>query len=413
MENNQDRPSFGRWIAFHVIPAFALLVVGVVLIAVIVKAMQKEPEQVEMQRVLPVIDTITVMPEAVTVEIASQGTVEARTRTNLVAEISGHVESISPALYAGGFFKKGDILATIDNTDYIANLATRKGRQAEAQLAYQQELEASAQALEDWKAIGNDNSPSDLVLRKPQIAIAEANLEAAQAAVKSASRDLNRTEVKAPYDGRVQEKFIDVGQIANARTTQIASVYSIDKAEIRLTISLNDTRFVDIPEAYRDESTNGEKPKVTIETSYGGETYQWEGIIDRSEGSVDPQTRLLYIVAQINDPYAKDPSQVTRPPLKVGSFVTATIHGNKIANAYKIPRRALRENNTVYIVTQDRHLEIRPVEVYQKTTEFAIVTGGLAPEELICLTPLQYVVNGMQVVIDGEQPEPATETPEA
>ncbi len=200
----------------------------------------------------------------------------------------------------------------------------------------------------------------------------------------------------------MQRKFIDIGQIANARSSKIASIYSTDAAEIRLAIPLNETRFIKIPEAYRDLSAQGSKPKVTIESSYGGAHYRWDGIIDRSEGAVDPQTRLLYLVARIDDPYGKAPNQ-NRPPLKIGSFVTATIEGKELPDAYEIPRAALRKNNTVYIVDDEGTLSIRKVEVYQKTTEKAIISSGLNPGERICLTTLQYVVNGMEVAVEQDE----------
>lgn len=402
MDQTEQRPPFARWLFIHVAPAFLIVAIALAATVGLVRFLKKEPEPHPFEKTLPAVEVATAQPQAAQVVVQSQGTVEARTQTHLVAEVSGRVESISPALYAGGFFRKGETLASIDPIDYQANLATAKSRLAGSQLAYQQELAASEQAREDWKTVGVGEEPSDLVLRKPQLEQAAANLEAAQIAVSMARRDLERTKITAPYDGRVQKKFIDIGQMANARTSQIASIYSVDTAEVRLAIPLSDTRYVDVPESYRDAQESASKPKVTIESSYGGKTYRWTGVIDRSEGSVDPQTRLLYLVAKIEDPYRKDPGS-DRPPLKIGSFVTAKIEGKTIENAYLIPRKALRENDTVYVVTPERTLEIREVDVYQKTTEIAILSGGIQPGELLCLTPLQYVVNGMEVQIDGEQ----------
>lgn len=406
MEQNEKRPPFAHWLFFHVAPALLIVALSLAALIGIVLFLKKEPEPHPFQKTLPAVEIYKAQPTAVSITVESQGSVEARIQTNLVAEVSGRIETVSPALYAGGFFKKGDVLATIDPTDYQANLATAKSRLAGNQLAFEQEKASSEQALEDWKAVGNSDSPSNLVLRKPQLEQASANLEAAQIAVSIAERDLERTQIKAPYDGRVQKKFIDIGQIANARNTQIASIYSVDTAEVRLAIPLSDTRFVDLPESYRDAKASGEKPSVTIESSYGGKTYQWSGVIDRSEGAVDPQTRLIYLVAKIDDPYRKDP-QSNRPPLKIGSFVTAKIQGKTIENAYSIPRKALHDNDTVYIVSPQNTLEIRNVEVYQKTTDTVVLSGGIEPGELLCLTPLQYVVDGMEVQIDhDEEPSP-------
>ncbi|MDQ8185042.1 efflux RND transporter periplasmic adaptor subunit [Pelagicoccus sp. SDUM812002] len=407
MEEKEYRPSFPQWLIFHVLPAGLILLLGSVVIIGVAIFFKHTPETRPSAKVVPTVEVIEVQPETVQAVVESQGIVEARTQTTLFAEVSGRVERVSPALYAGGFFAKGDVLAHIDNTDYLANLAAAKSRQAEAQLAYEQEQAASSQAMEDWKSVGSGDTPGELVLRKPQLARALANLEAATANVKSAERDLERTVVRAPYDGRVQTKFVDLGQFVNARTSQIASIYSVDTAEVRLGISLEETRLISLPETYADGTTNGEKPKVTITATYGGVDYDWEGVIDRSEGSVDPQTRLLYLVAQIENPYERA-GDSNRPPLKVGSFVRAEIMGETIQQSFILPRQTLRENDSLYVVTEDRKLEIREIQPFQKKRESVIIREGLEAGELVCLTPLQYVVNGMEVRIEGDpEPNPA------
>ncbi|MDQ8198578.1 efflux RND transporter periplasmic adaptor subunit [Pelagicoccus enzymogenes] len=404
MEEKEYRPNFPQWLLFHVLPAGLIILFGGAAIIGLALFLKQTPESKPSIKVVPTVEVIEVQPEITQAIVRSQGIVEARTQTTLLAEVSGRIESISPALYAGGYFAKDDILARIDDTDYVANLAAARSRQAEAHLAYEQELAASEQAMEDWKKIGNAQAPSDLVLRKPQLARALATLEAATASVVAAERDLARTAVKAPYDGRVQAKFIDIGQFLNARTSQIASIYSVDTAEVRLGISLDDTRLVPLPETYVDGTTSGSKPKVTLTATYGGKDYQWQGIIDRSEGAVDPKTRLLYLVAQVKNPYANREGE-NRPPLKVGSFVRAEILGETAVDSFKLPRRALREDDSLYIVTDDRTLEIRKITPFQKTRENVIVREGLKAGERVCLTPLQYVVNGMEVRLTTDPDE--------
>jgi RND family efflux transporter MFP subunit len=220
--------------------------------------------------------------------------------------------------------------------------------------------------------------------------------ESALAGVEMAERDLERTTVKAPYDGRIREKFADVGQMVSARQSQLARIYSTDTAEIRLPISLKDIEYLDLPESYSNRSTNDTKPRVIVSGSYGGAQYEWEGVIDRTEGAIDPKTRLSYVVAKIEEPYKKEENS-DRPPLKVGLFVEASIQGKRIENAFKIPRKALRENNTVYTVDQENRIVFKDVEVYQTDTEWAIITSGLEDGDRICITPLEYAVMGMQV----------------
>ena len=407
MDKDLNRPSVTKWLFLHALPAVALLFIMSAVIFGIASIIRKPAEPLPSEKILPVVEVISALPQEHTITVQSQGTVEARTQTTLFAEVSGRVESISPALYAGGFFREGDTLATIEKTDYIANLAAAKSRQADANLAYQQEQASSAQAREDWEALNSSGEPSELVLRIPQLERTKANLEAATAAVLSAERDLARTNVEAPYNGRVHRKFIDVGQFANARQSQIASIYSVDTAEVRLGISLNQTHLIRIPENFGEGAGHSTKPAVTIKAVFGGREHSWQGVIDRSEGAVDPQTRLLHLVAQIPNPYRSD-SASNRPPLKIGSFVTAEIQGAKINDAFVLPRRALRENDTLYIVRDDRTLEVRKVTPIQKTSEIVVVQGQLEEGDLVCLTPLQYVVNGMEVLLSTDNDEAET-----
>ncbi|MBL4576327.1 MAG: efflux RND transporter periplasmic adaptor subunit [Opitutaceae bacterium] len=331
MKSNTSNPHSPRWLFAYGLPPLIILIAVIVAFGALKlkpDAAKKMPEES-----LPVVKVIEVKVESIQLEIVSQGTVQARTETNLIAEVSGRILHISPALFAGGFFKKGDELVQIDPIDYEANLANALGGVAEAKLNYQQEKANSDQAKEDWAEL-QKGDPNDLVLRKPQLERALANMAAAKAAVKMAQRDLERTTVRAPYDGRVRKKLVDLGQMVSARSSQIAQIYSVDIAEIRLPLSLDEIHYLDLPEQYPDDSENREKPQVTIEAFYAGQTYQWKGIIDRTEGTIDPKTRLTYVVAQIIDPYDRDQSG-ENPPLKVGMFVEAHIKGKTIASAMK------------------------------------------------------------------------------
>ncbi len=377
----------------YVLPILVIFAAfGIIVAAFIFKP---EPERRETVQVLPVVEIVEAESKPITLGARSQGIVESRTETLLVAEVTGRIQSISNSFFAGGYFKKGDPLVEIDAVDYRANLALAKSRLAEARLAYEQEKALADQAREDWEGFGRGEG-SDLALRKPQLERAKAVYESALAGVEMAERDLERTTVKAPYDGRIREKFADVGQMVSARQSQLARIYSTDTAEIRLPISLKDIEYLDLPESYSNRSTNDSKPRVIVSGSYGGAQYEWEGVIDRTEGAIDPKTRLSYVVAKIEEPYKKEENR-DRPPLKVGLFVEASIQGKRIENAFKIPRKALRENNTVYTVDQENRIVFKDVEVYQTGTEWAIITSGLEDGDRICITPLEYAVMGMQV----------------
>jgi RND family efflux transporter MFP subunit len=409
MKTNTSKPHLSTWFfTYALAPAIVLVALG---LAIASSKLKPEPEKQKPKELLPVVEIIEAKTETIQLEIISQGNVQARTETNLIAEVSGRIQTISPALFAGGFFKKGDELVKIDPIDYEAQLANAFGGLAEAKLAYEQEKANSDQAKEDWTEL-QSGEPNDLVLRKPQLERAQANMDAAASAVKMAKRDLERTIVRAPYDGRVRQKMVDLGQMVNARTSQIAQIYSVDIAEVRLPLSLDEIRYLDLPEQYRDDSVDHQKPVVIIETIYAGETYQWIGVIDRTEGTIDPRTRLTYAVAQIINPYGKDPSG-TNPPLKMGMFVQARIKGKIISSAIEVPRKALRPDNQILIVDSKGKIDIREVQVLKENIETVILTNGIKNGENICVTPLEYVIDGMKVLIEGQESTKKDKTTEA
>ena len=397
---NDTKPSTFIWLLKYVAPF--IVVLGAIAILAMAFVLRPKPERKAPRQILPTVEIFEAQSETIVLEAESQGTVEARTETLLVAEVSGRIQSISDAFFSGGYFREGDPLLEIDPVDYIANLEAAKGRLAEADLAYQQEKALADQAREDWEAMGRGEA-SDLTLRKPQLARAKAQLDSAKAAVTVAERNLNRTVVKAPYDGRVRTKIANVGQMVAAQQSQLARIYATDIAEIRLPIGLNDIQYLELPESFSNQTADSDKPRVTLSVDYGGATHQWEGIIDRTEGAIDPNTRLAYAVAQIERPYAKSKGS-DRPPLKVGLFAKARIEGKRIENIIRIPRKALQVDNTVLTVDAENRIEIRDVEVYKADTQWAIITDGLTQGDRVCLTPLEYAVMGMQVELESSVP---------
>ena len=205
--------------------------------------LRPEQEKKEPQDILPTVETLQVYPEDLVVKVETQGTVEARTETVLTAEVSGLVEWVSPDFVAGGFFEKGEVLLKIDALEYESRLAEARSRLAQAELVYAQERALAEQAARDWEDLGR-GEPTDLVLRKPQLAKAKADREAAEAALRIAERNVRFTEVRAPYAGRVRRKRVDVGQSITARASQLAEIYSVEVAELRLPLSAKEAGFL-------------------------------------------------------------------------------------------------------------------------------------------------------------------------
>ena len=374
---------------------------------------KEEPEIVPPEPVIPSVEVIVVERSTVPLMVSSQGTVRARTQTQLTAEVSGRVLSISENFRPGRFISKGEVLVTIDAADYEANLAQAEASLAQAELNLAQEEALAEQAKLDWEDLGRGD-PSDLALNLPQVARASAQVKSAQAALQSARLDLEHTEIRAPYDGRVLAQNVDVGSYVSANPgTVVGTVYATDTAEVRLPVTDDEMTFLDLPFAFRDESDEI-GPEVILTAEFGGAEQTWYGRIIRSEAAVDERSRLLYVVANVDKPYERDPDFPNRPPLKVGQFVEATIEGKSLENAFQVPRIALVGNDRVLIADASDKLEIREVEVVMSDSQSAVITDGLEPGERVILSPLQYVVEGMPLkVVVMDSPEPETPQTEA
>jgi len=379
-------------IALPLLVLAGCIAVGVILIKTAPKAERRPAEPS-----LPVVETIRAAPQAYGVTLESQGTVSPRTQSSLISEVSGRIVSIANELRSGGFFEPGQVLLQIDPRDYDNAVTIARSELAQTRLALKEEIARGEQARQDWQRLGLAGEPDQLALRRPQLDSARAAVAAAEARLAQAEIDLQRTRIEAPYAGRVLEKNVDVGQYVTPGTV-LSRIYAVDYVEIRLPLSNRQLRYVDLPENYRDTETRPQPVPVDIKADIGGRTYTWQGRIVRTEGDIDTRTRQWFVVAQVDDPYARRDG---RPPLKVGQFVTAEIEGRRLENVYVLPRVALRPGEEVVVVTPDRVTDRRSVEVLWETTE-RVVVRGLNPGDDVVVSAATFVTNGTTVRLAGE-----------
>lgn len=302
-------------------------------------AMQEPPAEVDTAAPLPVVRVQTVSLDDHRFVIRSQGTVRPRTESRLVPEVSGNVVWVSPNLVSGGFFEADEPLLRIDARDYEQAVVGADAEVAAAKLRLAQEQAEAEIAREEWTDLG-EGPPPDLTARVPQLAQARAAVAAAEANLVTSRRNLERTEIRAPYAGRVREETVDLGQFVTAGGP-LGTIYAIDYVEIRLPLPDEDLAYIDdLPLLYRGQTAGG-GPRVVLRADFAGKTHEWEGRIVRTEGEIDPVTRMVNAVARVQDPYGRgeDPE---RPPLAVGMFVQAEIEGSVAEQCARLPRAALR-----------------------------------------------------------------------
>ncbi|MBB1303414.1 MAG: RND family efflux transporter MFP subunit [Pseudoalteromonas rhizosphaerae] len=341
------------------------------------------------------VQTLQLQPYQVMVD--SFGTVKPRTQSILVAQASGQIIASSEQFREGGFFEKGDVLLQLDDRDHRAEVKEAQANLLTAQQGFQEEQARSRQAIIDWQRLGNGEQASNLVLREPQLAAAQAQVLSAQAKLEKANLNLERTKITAPYAGRVLSRSVDLGQVVS-NNTQLATIYAIDSVEIRLPIKNKDLPFIDLPEQFRDGMKNANGSTVEFSSDLVG-MQKWQGQVARTEGAIDENAQQLYVVAQINDPY-KATAQ-NQYPIKIGQYIKAQISGKLVADVLVIPNSAIYQGTYVYIVDQGV-LQRKNIRLAWQNATQAIIADGLNMGDKLVLTPLGQVSSGTAVKVIGE-----------
>lgn len=340
------------------------------------------------------IRVVTVRAQDVQMTLASQGTVTPRTESVLVSEVAGLIKSVSPSFVAGGFFEKDEILVRLDVSDYEFAMIQARQQVAQAELVFQLEKQQGEIAQDEWRQLNDTPIPS-LVAREPQLAQADATLNAANAALQQAELNLKRAFIRAPFAGRIRTKSADVGQYV-IRGMAVAQIYSIDYAEVRLPLPDNQLQFLDMAFDFRGNEKDSHGPEVLLRANFAGSQQTWQATLTRIEAEIDNRSRMIHVVARAENPYGRSQDK-NRPPLAAGLFVQAEISGKQYKNIYAIPREAIKSNSQVLVIEQENKLYARNVKILRLDGETAYISEGLVNGEMVCLSKLDTFVDGMLV----------------
>ncbi len=363
------------------------------------------PKAQEVKRKVPFVKIVEARKVLLRTSVRTHGTVRPRTSTTLIAEVPGIIKEVAPftpakkdscTFRAGGFFRKDELLLKIEDLDLKTLKAEAMANLRRTELQLLQERELAKQAKIEW-GDRDWQLASDLVKRIPQIQKVEAEAMAAQAKLTQATQDLGRSSVRAPFEGRILETMADVGQQVGAGApAALARVYSLDAAEINFALGRSELRFLGFDDGIQETS----KTKVEAEILNDENRVIHEGFLDRSEGIIDPRTRLTNLVVQVENCFA-NPFSNSNPsePLSVGQFVKLILRGQEIS-AFVIPESAFRTEDQVFVVDEENRLRPREVSVIYRTRKEVWVNNGLLDGDRICITPIEVVADGMQILID-------------
>ncbi len=377
--------------ALHIFIAAALVIFGILVMRAL---MASKPEMKKARPTVkaPIVRTIKVKTGEKTIHIQGEGTVRPVREIELIPQIAGTIVYISPALINGGIFSEGETLLQIDPRDYRLAITLAEAGVKDAESHLQLTQQEAATAREEWRQHttsepAGDPKPSPLVAKEPQLAAARAKLSASSAELAKAMLNLERTEIKAPFKGRIAQKNVDIGQYVSPGKS-LATLFSTETAQIVVPFENEKLSWFHVP-----GFTNGKGPgsHATVHTFLAGRQLTWPGKVVRSEGKLDERTRMINIVIEVKEPYAK------MPPLAMGLFVTVDIKGRALSNTSTIPRSALHDGSLVWTVDKESRLRFREVEVALIQGSEAIIRTGLKNGDRLVTTPITTVTNGMKV----------------
>lgn len=372
-----------------------------IVVAVVLGMSRQAPERAGTERLAVLVEYVEVEPDTHQFVINSQGAVLPKYDSSLVAEVSGQVVYVSDRFVAGGFFEAGEVMLQIDPSDYEVAREEAHANLARAQAGVAEERALGRVAEAEWRSIEAGEIPS-LGLREPQLASALAELQSSEARLAQAERNLERTKIRAPFDGVLQNRQVTLGQYVTTNT-QVASLMSTNVAEVRLPLTDFDMAFIDLPSGILDDEVG---PGVELQASISGRPVTWQGSIVRTEGVMDAGSQVTYAVVEVQDPYNRQGPTHERV-LNFGRFVEAKVDGISVDGLIELPRYAVNSRGFAWVVTDDqpRLLERRAVEVERRDRQFVYISGGLEAGDKVMLTQLDNPIPGQRVRVTGDTVE--------
>lgn len=367
-------------------------------------ALAPEPEEAEEAPPGLAVFAEAIVETDLRLTVSAQGEVRPKREIIISPQIAGRIAYVSPDLVDGGFIRRGQVLVRLESADYELAVTRARSAVASAEQALARERAEAEIAIEDLEDLGiTDASP--LARREPQLAEARARLDSAEAQLAEAELALSRTAVVAPFSGRVAEQTADLGQFVSPGQS-LGSIFSTDVVEVALPITDEELGRLNLPLAF-GETAQDPGPPVVFEANVGGEPRMWRGRIVRTAAALDPRTRLITVIAELDDPYGEGADDGV--PMAPGLFVNATIEGELVPDVKLAPRAALRGEDEVYIGHPEAGiLEIRTVDVAFTNEVGAYLLGGVDAGELAIVSPIQAAFDGMKVRVIERLPDGST-----
>lgn len=446
MNETQQKEKFpdAPEIALRIFIFILIILAGIVVFAAFNLA-KPERKRIKPEKTPPLVDIIRVNPAERQIIVDAMGTVTAAQEISLKARQSGEVIMVSPEFIPGGFFKKGDVILKTDPADTLIEVRRKEAALSSAkatldiELGYQDVVKQELSLVET--TTGKAFKKKELALRKPQLDQARAQYDAARADLDAAKLNHSRTIIRAPFNCMILTRSVNLGEHVSAQAN-LGTIAGTDAFWVEAAVPIDQLRWLRIP-----ETSGGDGSRAYITSRYQEpEAAPHKGDVLKLTGSLTEQSRMGTLIVRVTDPLVRNTSD-KRTPLILGSYVSLAIEGKAFSDLYAIPRKALRDNDTIWVmkekridiretisfgtgkegnassdlyailqkvlraddtiwVIEEKRLDIRSITPLWKGKNEIYLTEGIENGEAVIVSALSSPVNGMRVMEHGRNVEP-------
>ena len=336
--------------------------------------------------------------------IEAMGTVVPARDLILRPRVSGEIVELSQSFTPGGYVIHGQTLLRIDPSDYINTLEQRKSQLRQAIADKDIEMGRQYVAKQDYLALKETLSQEReiLVLRQPQLRTVQARIDSAQAALNQAELELARTNITAPFDAHILSRNVNLGSQVSAGDN-LGRLVGLNTYWVEVTVPVAQIRWLSFPD---DSPKAGSKVRIRNRSAWPEGVYR-HGSLYRLVGALEEQTRMARVLVTVDDPLARRKEDGHNPAMILGSFVEARIETQEVKDVIRLERRYIRNNDTVWIMKNDR-LDIREVEIVFRNSDYAYIQSGMEKWEQVVTTNLTTVVQGAKLHLKKTETPPPT-----
>ena len=354
------------------------------------KPQTKEPKLVEV---------VSVDRCDVPVIVKAMGTVIAAREVELKPQVSGKVIDVSSSLMPGGYFSSGDILIRIEPDDYELIVEQKKSDVAKAMSNLKLEHGYQAVAKQEYELLENEiaEQDKDLVLRKPQLTTAQSSLSIAESQLRKAELDLERTNVRSPFNAMVKTKNVELGGMVN-ESSVVATLAGTDEYWIEVMIPVDKLKWIEFPNV---NSPARSQVRIYNQSAWDNNVYR-NGEVLKLLPDIEEKGRMAKILVSVKDPLCLNCDENENNILLLDSYVRVEIMGKTIKSALALDRALIRNNNTIWIMNEKNELEIKPIKIIYRGEEQVIVSNGIENNNKIIITNLSTPVEGMDLRVAGD-----------